>query len=363
MMDELAKLLELFEVQLNILDALNSEKKNTKDGLKGTYLYKIRDYFINYISDVISSEGYNDRVKLFFETVFNRNHIIGSAVYYVEKNKPKGANELSKERKASSVDEYFIALNRFHELVLVKEYHNPTIFKLLSYSDELKAEVIEKVEADGFELLEKESYPAIQKNEYEYILNFMENKSRISDLDRKVIILFKLLLLYGITVRKVSKIKVNHIDLKKRTLKIECKRHDYLQNVYLELPYGLYIDIEEYIKIKGLDAEDYLFDIEENESLPSSVFSFLLYKIKKAYSMEVNNNSLILKRFTAYGMAKYAISNMLDASINIPVIEMLTDRTVDFILSCRPEKIKNSADYNHYINYKMRSTSTYKEMQ
>lgn len=364
-MNELIRLLNLFEEELIKKDAEGTESKKFKKNLQNVYLYKIRDYFIKYIDGVIQSSPYKDRVKLFFENVFNREHIVDSAVFYVETNMPKGEEPNSNDRSESSVDEFITAFNQFYELVLSKEYQNPTIKSLTPFAKNLREEIIERVEKDDFVLISKKSYPAIQKKEYDFIINYISESKNLSDKERQVGILFKLFLLLGISVEKISGLKKSYFNSEKRTLTIPLKNADEVNShsISIELPYALSKDISNILIENDLNGTEFLFATSEGNPIQSSYFNDFLKGIMKKYKHVTLCDELTLKRFTSYGMAKYAICQMLEASLMLPAIVQLTGRTMEFIESCRMESIKEPEKRNHYINYKIRSTNTYLDLQ
>lgn len=357
-MNELNRLLDLFEKEL-------IKKDKHKKNLQNVYLYKIRDYFIKYIGEVIQSSPYNERVRLFFETVFNRQHIVDAAVFYVETNTPKGAEPNSYDRAESSVDEFIIAFNQFYEIVLSKEYQNPTIKNLTPFAKNLRKEIVERIEKDDFTLIGKKSYPAIQKKEYDYIIDYISEPKNLSKKDRQVCIIFKLLLLLGITVEKISGLNKSDFNPEKRTLTIPLQNADQvnIHSIEIELPYALSKEISNILIENNLTNTELLFTTSEGNPIQSSYFSYLLKNIMKKYKRDTLCDELVLKRFTAYGMAKYAICQMLEASMMLPAIVQLTGRTMEFIESCRLESIREPNKRNHYINYKIRSTKTYLDLQ
>lgn len=128
-MDELNELLVIFQKEIAMKDRLSSENNSSDLPLTNMYLYKIRDYFLTYMEQVIIQKKYQDRVSLFWETIFTRDDITNSTVYYVENNKPKSEPDGGKKRKLVSIEEYLIAFNQFYEIVLEKKYSNSTLYK------------------------------------------------------------------------------------------------------------------------------------------------------------------------------------------------------------------------------------------
>ncbi|MPM66413.1 hypothetical protein SDC9_113320 [bioreactor metagenome] len=364
-MNELIRLLNLFEEELIKKDTEGTEPKKHKKNLQNVYLYKIRDYFIKYINDVIQSSTYKDRVPLFFENVFNRQHIVDAAVFYVETNMPKGVEPNSYDRSESSVDEFIIAFNQFYELILSKEYKNPTIKSLTPFAKNLREEIVERVEQDDFVFIGKKSYPAIQEKEYNYIINYISESKHLSSKDKQVGIIFKLFLLLGISVEKISGLKKSYFNPEKRTLTIPLENADVanIHSISVELPYALAKEISNTLIENSLNSTEFLFATSEGNPIQSSYFSYLLKGIMKKYEHDTLCDKLVLKRFTSYGMAKYAICQMLGVSMMLPVIVQLTGRTMEFIESCRMESTREPEKRNHYINYKIRSTNTYFDLQ
>ncbi|MBW7572410.1 hypothetical protein [Caproiciproducens faecalis] len=357
MLGEQARLYSLFEQEIRNRDLLNPNLKSNKKSLQGVYLYKIKDYFLPFIENKFIKPTYQNKIDIFWNTIFNRQHIIDAAVYYVKNNRPKGADLDSTERSESSIDDFFIAFNQFYEIVLAKEYKNPTLREIIPFSKALKNDVVEQIEKDEYTLIGKKSYPAIQTQQYDFFVKFLSAKSGFSYKDNQVAIILKLLLLYGITLDKMAGILQSNFNWERRILKIENKKNTDVntQSIMLEVPFSLAKEIKDLLSRDNQNAP--LLPFVKNGTLPTSSFSYLLNKIKNKYEKENSVDEIILNRFTAYGMQKYAIRKMLEVSITTPTIVMITGHSKEFVESCRPKQMRKSL--NHYVNYKLRSIDTY----
>ena len=359
MLAELERLYSLFEQEIKRRDLQNPKLKSNKKSLQGVYPYKIKEYFLPFIENEVIKLTYENKIDIFWNAVFNRQHIIDATVFYVKNNRPKGADLNTLERSESSIDDFFKAFNQFYEIVLTKEYKNPTLRELIPFSKNLKKDVVEQIKDEEYTLIGKKSYPAIQTQQYDFIMKFLNAESGFSNKDKQVAIIFKLLLLYGITLDKMAGILQNNFNWERRILKIENKKNTDVntQNIMIEVPFTLAKEIKDLLSSDDQNAP--LFPFVKNGTLPTGSFSYLLNKIKNKYEKENSVDEIILNRFTAYGMQKYAIRKMLEVSITTPTIVMLTGHAKEFVESCRPKQMRKSL--NHYVNYKLRSIDTYED--
>ena len=77
------------------------------------------------------------------------------------------------------------------------------------------------------------------------------------------------------------------------------------------------------------------------------------------YKEKVCDDEAVLRRFTQYGMVRYAIIQMLNANINIAHIVDLTGVDVEFVMNCREEDMYESKNLSDYLNIKLRMIKTF----
>lgn len=362
-MDELDILIQEFEIRLKEKDKVNKQKKE-KNSLRNAYLPRIRDYFIPFIrEDFISYQSdYIGREKIYFESIFNRESIIKATIYYVLNSMTKGIEHGVKKKKISSISDFLSSFNSFFELVLNDRYHM-NMSSCMPFQEKLANEIKERLVQMGYDLQETKNNPAIRKIEYDFILDYFQNiVNKISDKQLQVFIIFQLSLLYGLSNKTIVDIKVNDIDLERRTLKIVSKNK--LEHIILELPYKIFCEIRNHIENNRLVKEELLFYKEskdEKNVIDSSFYTDIIDNIQSEFSLKFGCENLESDRFTQYGMVKYAIGNMLDENINVKAIEQVTGRDIKFIMSCTPDSKSTTIEFNNYVNAKLRNTSTYKD--
>lgn len=359
-MKELDELLAIFQKEIAKKDRISSENNSSDLPLTNMYLYKIRDYFLVYMEQIIIQKKYQDRVSLFWEAIFTRDEIINSAVFYVENNKPKSEPDKSKKRKLVSIEEYLIAFNQFNEIVLEKKYSNSTLYKSKPFNENLNQEIRAIVESHGYEFIDSQQYPAITEAEYKYILDFFKKQKKITSKDKDVYIIFRLLLLYGLPMPEIRNLKRKHFDLDRRIIIVADKYSENSRTISLELPYSLAKDVEEHFNSRKWDVEDYIFSTTTNKKIPSNYISTHLSNIANLYA-DLTNDLEVKNKFTSYGLIKFAICNMLSLSMNIPSIVTITGRPTVFIESCRPNIMNNSFTTSHFINSKLHATDAFNE--
>jgi hypothetical protein len=114
------------------------------------------------------------------------------------------------------------------------------------------------------------------------------------------------------------------------------------------------------IKSNDLQKGQRLFFTNGNKETPikSSVYTYTMGKIVSEYR-KVCDNEDILRRFTQYGMVKYAIIQMLNANINIAHIVDLTGTDVELVMNCREDDMYVSKKLSDYLNIKIRTIKTF----
>ncbi len=77
------------------------------------------------------------------------------------------------------------------------------------------------------------------------------------------------------------------------------------------------------------------------------------------YKKKISDDEVVLRRFTQYGMVRYAIIQMLNANVNIAHIVDLTGVDVEFVMNCRDEDMYESKNLSDYLNIKLRMIKTF----
>ena len=77
------------------------------------------------------------------------------------------------------------------------------------------------------------------------------------------------------------------------------------------------------------------------------------------YKKKISDDEVVLRRFTQYGMVRYAIIQMLNANVNIAHIVDLTGVDVEFVMNCRDEDMYESKNLSDYLNMKLRMIKTF----
>ena len=77
------------------------------------------------------------------------------------------------------------------------------------------------------------------------------------------------------------------------------------------------------------------------------------------YKKKISDDEVVLRRFTQYGMVRYAIIQMLNANVNIAHIVDFTGVDVEFVMNCRDEDMYESKNLSDYLNIKLRMIKTF----
>lgn len=355
---ELQYLFEKFESKIKEEDKMNPDKDDP-NGKYNFYIPKIRDYLMVYLDNQLVTTTYNDRVRLYFQNVFNREHLIEATMFYVENCKTRGISENDKEKRASSISDFLIAYNHLCDTVLKLEYTMPLLL-----TDDLSAEIRVRLEDKGYIILEAEPFPAIQQEEYTFICNFFNSQYPLQGKQLQVWIILQLSFMYGLSFSTIRNLKVNNIDLDTRTIKVLNKSRD--ETITLDLPYDIFKNIKLHIMNHDLQNDKLLFFTRTNKEgqgtpIPSTFLSESFNTLKEQYSLQQEHDEYVANRFTHYGAVKYAIANMLECNMNIASIVSLTGRATKFILTCKPQKTLSSKSQSNYLNCILRFIDTYKD--
>lgn len=322
------------------------------------YVPKLRDYLVPYI---IQNKKESLDIGDIFRDEFTKSDVINATVYYVTNNE--------NVESLSSVDDYLVSINRlFHELLFDK-YPNTNLMKYRPFRI-LSSEVQDNLIDSGINLKKKETHPAINLGQYEFILKYLKEykpsiKNKSSDTkSNQVSIIIKLFLLYGFSINKIANIKISDYFHEKKTLRIDYKRV-MTNSIYIELPYTLSKEIDNYLELRkkynNLNS-NLLFVTGDNNKITSRFTNDILKSIKKDY-LKLNECAFDKDPFTATGLQKYAIIQMIKHRMNPSVIMDFTGQMYDIYKDCQNEVDRtDDLDRNRYINHVIRGISTYDEI-
>lgn len=316
------------------------------------YVIKLRDYLVPYIEDKYS----NSDIYILFTNEFTRSDIINSTLYYIEENK--------NVQRISAIDDFLISLNRFFVELVLDKYNNQNIRNLVPFTS-LYKEVNETLISKGIKLLNKETYPPIDNEQYLAIIDYLRDYRRTRLQSYQVPIIIKLMLLYGFSFDRIAKLKIDCYDLNRNILQIIDPKD--IRHVFnLELPYNLIKDFENMFQFRdkklGLDS-DYLFVTEENNRIQNSVVNKMLDKIRDKFQSDNEITFGDRNPFTTTGLQKYSIIRMILGGINQKIITEFTGQEEDILTDCQLEVNKDNAiERNRYVNHKIRGISTYDEL-
>lgn len=354
------QLLKEYEDKLREEDKKN-ENKRIKTAQYDFYLPKIRDYFIPFIRDFIEKNNvsYMGDEERFFNERFSRDEIILATVFYVENCPQKRKTSDNKKRSISTILDFLNSFNNFFDLVLSVRFRMRHLYYLKPFQDKLIGEIRDKLHEKGIMIVDVTSYPAIQQKEVDFIISFFKNKKKITEAQRQVWILFQMSLLYGISMGTLGDIMVEDIDLERRKLRILNK--DRTTNIFLEMPYEMYVLVKKHIDENGLEKGQRFFYTKRKSEKPvqSSIYSYVMKVIVDEYKKKICDDEVVLRRFTQYGMVRYAIIQMLNANVNIAHIVDLTGVDVEFVMNCRDEDMYESKNLSDYLNIKLRMIKTF----
>lgn len=334
MEQELNKLIEEFSIKLPTKAQCNQ------------YATKLQKYFTPYII-----ENYRDinEISKIFSDEFSQSDIIKATIYYMKNNQ----NVTGK----ASISTYLISMNRFFELVLLEKYPNSNLRKHLPFASFFK-EIDNRLIEDGYIFNDRASNPAINADQFDFIIKYIESYDKGTLKSKQVKIIIKLYVLYGFSNNIVENLKIKDIDTNRNILEIECKNK---HKIKLELPYSLSLEIKQYLTCRTDDCP-LLFITDEGNQIRSSFLANILGEIKDKYeSSESDDDPEDLRnQFTATGLQKYSIINMIYEGMNQSIICEFTGQSQDIYDDCQEQvNIEKELNRNRYINHMIRGIDTY----
>lgn len=300
----------------------------------------------NYFTDYLNTEAYTEDIDLddFLRNEFSKSDIVNSCVWYFEK---------SNAQSETAIKKYLNAMTTFYSSVMKpKGYDNKNLFVILPFS-KLHSDVRRKIK--NKEISAKIVFPTVTNDDFKLICKHINEKNS-SIIDKQISIIFKLLLLYGLKYERIKYMEKAHFDSSRRLLTLKIADTN---NIILELPYHLTLEIERYLQDDRCNKTKYMF-LNTKEQIIQPTFLSYPFRIIKGK----NNIKDVPNRFTSTGLAKYAIINMIKAGINVPVIKIITGMEDDVITDCTKEvnELDNLINLNRDINSRIRSIATYDEI-
>ena len=287
-------------MKAELMELLEGFSKTLTVWKYNSYVFKVRDYFIPYLLE--NKQGMS--VERVFREEFTRMDIVNATVYYVEHNR--------NVESLSAIHDFLVMLNVLFGYIFEK-YPNSNLQQYKSFTV-FQNEIIETLESKGISLKSKEVYPSLDYEKFDFVINYIKT-TNVRDCRLKKFktntIAIKLLILYGISLDKLSALKVNNYDYKRRAIEIPSFVKDTLDVIR-----------EEYEEI---------FDKDDG-----------------------------VNQFTVTGIQKFAIVQMILAGMNQAVIKEFTGQGDDILEDCqRQVNVEKKIDINRHINFTMRGIETY----
>lgn len=338
-------------MKIELLNLLDDFRKKLTDYQYNQYIPKLRDYLFPYIESTFQESSITE----IFQNEFTKKNIIDSAIYYIDIN--------TNVQRISAIDDYLIALNSFFEKTIFEKYHNTNLMSLKPFI-RLNKDVKEKIKEKNITLLEKETFPAINDFQSEYIFHYLNNCYSYRSLSSyQTPIILKLMLLYGFSHDILSNLKLNNYNSNKNTLLIN-NITDVRKNITLELPFNLKEDFIQYFNFRKLQTSinsEFLFVTEKNTKIKNGFLSDTLDKIRKKFTYDnadIDDNTR--NPFTPTGLQKYAIIKLILSDFNQSILSDLTGQKQDILIDCQLSvNEKKVIKLNRYINHMIRGIDTY----
>lgn len=339
-------------MQEKLLEIINQfENSLTTIYQKNQHIPKLKTYLVKYLVNKYQ----NLDLHMLFTNEFTRKDIIDSTIFYIEEN--------INIRNLSAIDDFLIALNKFFNNIVFKKYNNQNVRNLYPFTS-LKDDINKELISRGIKLHKREPYPSIGEDEYNFILEYLKGYSGTRLQSYQLPIVIKLMLLYGFSFDKLADLKKENYNIEKNILKI-VNTEDIRQEFLLELPFSFLKEFEILFEFRknhkrNLNNE-FLFLTEENNKINSGTIHDFLDKIKKEFE-KVEEIKFEKKKnpFTATGLQKFAIINMILTGVNESIITDLTGQKDEILSYCQLKvSEKNVIHLNRYINSKIRNLHAY----
>ncbi len=319
------------------------------------YIPKLQQYLIPYI--LANKSDISDVHKL-FKDEFTPQDIINASIYYVINNE--------NVESVSAVNDFLIALNKFFDEMIFNQYPNITLIKYRPFARSLGDEVRTKLKNKGITLRDKEVDPEINDEQFEFIIQYLNNNYKEDNfIFLEVDIIIKLYLLYGFSHDRIANFTIGDYNREHRTLRV---KYNLLtgRNIYLELPYSLALCFKQLYEIRfkkygnKFDLAN-LFVNRNNKQISHGFIKGQLDKIRHAYAE--NHDDDERNCFTQTGLQKYAIMKMILGGMNESVILDITNQGPEIYDYCQElVNIDQKVNKNRYINHKIRGIMTFDQI-
>lgn len=313
------------------------------------YMPKLRDFLVPYI---LKEKAHVADLDALFRHEFTRNDVIRSTEYYILNNR--------NVRSKSAIDDFLIALNRLFEELLNEKYPNQNLRNIQPFT-KLSQEIEGRPDILSRQLKAREANPPIDEDQFKHLCNVLNSQTKESSTAMQVKVILKLLLLYGFKFNRIVELSIDDFDTEKRILAFKCDKCPD-GKIKLELPYSLFQDLKRYYeeRVKVKTTYSNLFLTSTNKPITNAFITTMLNKVKKTYYSKREVETLTKNPFTATGLSKFAIINMILQGLNQAAIIDVTGVEYDIYQNCQ-EHVNDllSEDYNRHINYKIRAIKAY----
>ncbi|MDD3240427.1 MAG: hypothetical protein PHW47_10195 [Lachnospira sp.] len=149
-------------------------------------------------------------------------------------------------------------------------------------------------------------------------------------------------------------------DVDRRTLNIEYE-HNGQKHIFTELPYRLAKEIEDYLCLRDAKKTEPFFVSRTNRKIDNGYIKTTLDDIKQSYeSINKPKSNIGKNQFTATGLQKYAIIQMILSGMNQSIIMDFTGQRDIIYNDCQNHvNIEKEINRNLYINHMIRGITTY----
>ena len=333
-----------------LTEVINSFGSKLTEWQYNNYIPKLRDYFIEYVMKNFKEVK---NVETLFKHELTRSHLIKSTEFYIIKNE----NVKSK----SAIDDFLIALNQLFEVEINNKYYNQNLENMRPFT-KLYSEIEQNLISDGILLKEKEPYPAINRDQFMFIIEQIDYiGEKFSEIQKKIII--KLLLLYGFKPERIIDFDLDDFKINERILNVKYNENPD-RYIKLELSNSIYDDLVKHSKLRAnIKGDNNLFVTTKGNKIAHSYLKHYLDNIRNKYfekypyekAEDEENN-----QFTFTGLAKYSVVNMILNGMNQSIIMDLTGFEDDVFGYCQEQVNSLKAiSKDRYINSNIRGIETY----
>ncbi|MFF2885568.1 hypothetical protein [Paenibacillus sp. NPDC057967] len=313
------------------------------------YMPKLRDFLVPYL---LKEKAYVADIDTLFRHEFTRNDVVRSTEYYILSN--------PNVRSKSAIDDFLIALNRLFEELINERYPNQNLRNIQPFT-KLSQEIEGRPDVLSRQLKAREANPPIDEDQFRFLYSELNSRTKETPIAMQVKLILKLLLLYGFKFNRIVELSLGDFDHERRLLNIQCDKCPDGE-IKLELPYSLFQCLKRHYeqRIKVETTYSNLFLTSTNKPITNAFITTMLNKVKEKYYSRREVETLTKNPFTATGLSKFAIINMILQGLNQTSIIDVTGVEYDIYQNCQDHVNELlSEDYNRHINYKIRAIKAY----